>query len=57
MKNFVRAFVVALVLTGTAASTSTRAASAASIAAWVQPSALLIPTCPPDGSKGTCGMR
>jgi hypothetical protein len=59
MKNFVRAFVVALVLTGAAASTSARTASASvtTIASSVQSNALPVPTCPPDGSKGTCGMQ
>ena len=57
MKNLVRAFVVAFVLSGAAASTSTHTASASTIATSMKASALPVPTCPPDGSKGTCGMK
>jgi hypothetical protein len=51
MKNIVRAFVVALVLTGAAASTHTSSATAKSIAASVQSNAVPIPTCAPDNGE------
>ena len=57
MKNLVRAFVVAFALSGAAVSTSTHTASASTIAPSMEASAMPVPTCPPDGSKGTCGMK
>lgn len=56
MKTFVRAFVIVLTLTGAAASTRTSAASARTIASSVQPKMFPVPVCPPDGSKGDCGI-
>jgi len=56
MKNLVRAFVVALVLTGAVASTHTATASAKTIAAPLGSKLNAVPTCAPDGSQGDCGM-
>ncbi|WP_158944486.1 hypothetical protein [Granulicella sp. S190] len=56
MKYIVRAFVVALVLTGAAATTQTSSASVKSnniVASRV--STLLVPTCPPN-DPNACGM-
>lgn len=56
MKIFVRAFVVALALTGAVASTQTSSASARTIASSsMTSSAMPIPTCPPDGTTD-CGL-
>jgi hypothetical protein len=54
MKNIIRAFVVALVLTGAAATTTT--ASAKTVAAPKKLSALPIPMCPPD-DPNSCGIQ
>lgn len=56
MKLFIRAFVIVLALTGAVASTQTSAASARTITSSVQPKMWPVPTCPPDGSKGDCGI-
>jgi hypothetical protein len=55
MKNIVRAFVVALVLTGVAATSQTSSASAQNKVAAARTSMLPVPTCPPDDPNG-CGM-
>jgi hypothetical protein len=57
MKNIVRAFVVALVLTGVAATsqTSSASASAQNKVTAARTSMLPVPTCPPD-DPNTCGM-
>jgi len=58
MKNIVRAFVVALVVTGAVASIhATTPPTAKAVAATVQPNLLPLPQCDPDGSQGTCGMK
>jgi hypothetical protein len=54
MKNIVRAFVVALVVTGAVATTHATTPSVKSIAAPVQSSLLPLPTCEPG--SGGCGM-
>ncbi|MDE1178032.1 MAG: hypothetical protein PW789_15765 [Edaphobacter sp.] len=57
MKNIiVRAAVVALVLTGAAASTQISAASTSSKISVARNSALPTPMCAPDDPNG-CGMR
>lgn len=57
MKHLVRAFVVALALTGFAASTqiSTAATKTASTVTISKTSAVPVPSCPPDDPTG-CGM-
>jgi hypothetical protein len=55
MKHIVRAFVVALVLTGAAATTQTSAASTKTKVTVAKVSMLPIPTCPPD-DPNACGM-
>lgn len=53
MKNLVRAFVVALTVTGAVASAhTTRSAVAPTV---TKPSAFPIPSCPPD-DPNACGM-
>lgn len=54
MKNIVRAFVVALVLTGSAATAYT-ANSGAIVTKATTVSAMPKPTCPPDDPNG-CGI-
>jgi hypothetical protein len=56
MKIIVRAFVVALVLTGAAASTQIASASASSKVTIAKNSAMPTPMCPPD-DPNACGMR
>jgi hypothetical protein len=55
MKHIVRAFVVALVLTGAAATTQTSSASTKTKVTVAKVSMLPIPTCPPD-DPNACGM-
>jgi hypothetical protein len=55
MKLIVRAFVVALVLTGVAATTQTSSASTQNKVTAARTSMLPVPTCPPDDPNG-CGM-
>lgn len=55
MKHIVRAFVVALVLTGAVATTQTSSASATSKVTVAKVSMLPIPSCAPDDPNG-CGM-
>jgi hypothetical protein len=55
MKHIVRAFVVALVLTGAVATTQTSSASAQNKVTAARTSMLPVPTCPPD-DPNTCGM-
>jgi nicotinamide riboside transporter PnuC len=56
MKNIVRAFVVALVVTGAVASIhATTTPSVKTIAAPVQPDLLPLPACDPN-DPGNCGM-
>jgi len=56
MKHVVRAFVVALVLTGAVATTQTSSASpSAKKVAVARTSMLPIPVCPPD-DPNACGM-
>jgi hypothetical protein len=55
MKHIVRAFVVALVLTGVAATTQTSSASTKSKVTAARTSMLPIPTCPPD-DPNACGL-
>jgi hypothetical protein len=55
MKHIVRAFVVALVLTGAAASTQIPSASAQNKVTAARVSVLPVPTCPPD-DPNACGM-
>jgi hypothetical protein len=55
MKHIVRAFVVALVLTGAVASTQTSSASTKTKVTVAKVSMLPIPTCPPD-DPNACGM-
>jgi hypothetical protein len=55
MKHIVRAFVVALVLTGAVASTQTSSASTKTKVTAARTSMLPVPTCPPDDPNG-CGM-
>ena len=56
MKTIVRAFVVALVLTGAAASTQITSASASSKVIIAKNSAMPTPMCPPD-DPNACGFR
>jgi hypothetical protein len=56
MKIIVRAFVVALVLTGAAASTQIASASASSKVTIAKNSAMPTPMCAPD-DPNACGMR
>jgi hypothetical protein len=55
MKHIVRAFVVALVLTGVAATSQTPSASTQNKVTAARTSMLPVPTCPPD-DPNTCGM-
>jgi hypothetical protein len=55
MKHIVRAFVVALVLTGAVASTQTSSASTKDKVSVAKVSMLPVPTCPPD-DPNACGM-
>jgi hypothetical protein len=55
MKIIVRAFVIALVLTGAVASTHSVPASAQTIAVSVMPSVAAVPVCDPT-DPGDCGM-
>ncbi|HXC94534.1 MAG TPA: hypothetical protein VNU92_02490 [Edaphobacter sp.] len=55
MKFFVRAFVVAIVVTGAAASTQTSPASAHGKVVASRTSMLPVPTCPPN-DPNACGM-
>ncbi|RSL16559.1 hypothetical protein EDE15_2079 [Edaphobacter aggregans] len=56
MKLIVRAVVVALVLTGAAASTQIASASASSKVTIAKNSAMPIPMCAPDDANA-CGLR
>ena len=56
MKTAVRAFVVALVLTGAAASTQIASASAQTKVTVAKTSAMPIPMCAPD-DPNACGLR
>jgi hypothetical protein len=55
VKHIVRAFVVALVLTGAAATTQTSSASTQNKVTAARVSMLPVPTCPPD-DPNACGM-
>ena len=55
MKHVVRAFVVALVLTGAIATTQTSSASASNKVAVAKVSMLPIPSCAPD-DPNACGL-
>lgn len=55
MKNLVRAFVIALTLTGAVASAHTPKANTTTEIASVKANALPIPMCPPD-DPNTCGL-
>lgn len=55
MKILVRAFVVALVLTGAVASTQTASATSKDKVVAARTSMLPVPMCPPDDPKG-CGI-
>ena len=55
MKHIVRAFVVALVLTGAVATTQTSSASTQNKLTAAKVSVLPVPTCPPD-DPNACGM-
>jgi hypothetical protein len=55
MKHIVRAFVVALVLTGAVATTQTSSATTKNKVIAARTSMLPIPTCPPD-DPNACGM-
>ena len=55
MKHIVRAFVVALVLTGAVASTQTSSASTKNKVVASRTSMLPVPTCAPD-DPNACGM-
>jgi hypothetical protein len=55
MKHIVRAFVVALVLTGAVASTQTSSASTQNKVTAARVSMLPVPTCPPN-DPNACGM-
>jgi len=55
MKHIVRAFVVALVLTGAVASTQTSPASTQNKIVAARVSVLPVPTCAPD-DPNACGM-
>jgi len=56
MKTIVRAIVIALAVTGAAASTQISTASAHSKVTMARNSALPVPMCAPDDPNG-CGMR
>ena len=56
MKTIVRTFVVALVLTGVAATTQTSSASTQNKVTATRTSMLPVPTCAPD-DPNACGMR
>jgi hypothetical protein len=56
MKFIVRAFVLALTVTGAAASTQITSASAQTKVAVAKTSAMPIPMCAPD-DPNACGMR
>ena len=55
MKNIVRAFVAALVLTGVAASTQIASASSQTKVAVAKTSAMPVPCCAPD-DPNACGI-
>ena len=55
MKNIVRAFVIALALTGAFASTHANASSAATTVSISKTSAMPIPSCPLNDPNG-CGI-
>jgi hypothetical protein len=55
MKHIIRAFVVALVLTGAVASTQIPSASTQNKVTANRVSVLPVPTCPPD-DPNACGM-
>ncbi len=55
MKHIIRAFVLALVLTGAVATTHTSSASAQNKVDVARVSMLPIPSCPPD-DPNACGM-
>lgn len=55
MKNLVRAFVVALALTGAVASAHTGSVSASATPVLTKSSAMPIPSCPPNDPNG-CGI-
>jgi hypothetical protein len=55
MKHIVRAFVVALVLTGAVASTQASSAPTKAKVSVAKVSMLPVPTCPPD-DPNACGM-
>jgi hypothetical protein len=55
MKNFVRAFVVVLVLTGAAASTHIASASAQTKVTVAKTSAIPVPMCDPNDADA-CGI-
>jgi hypothetical protein len=55
MKHIVRAFVVALVLTGAIATTQTSSASTKNKVTAARTSMLPVPVCPPD-DPNACGM-
>ena len=55
MKHIIRAFVVALVLTGAVATTQTSSASTHNKVTAARTSLLPVPTCPPD-DPNACGM-
>ncbi|HXC94533.1 MAG TPA: hypothetical protein VNU92_02485 [Edaphobacter sp.] len=55
MKHIVRAFVVALVITGAVASTQTSSASTHNKVVAARTSMLPVPTCPPN-DPNACGM-
>jgi hypothetical protein len=55
MKHIVRAFVVALVLTGAVASTQASSTSTKDKVSVAKVSMLPVPTCPPD-DPNACGM-
>ena len=55
MKNIVRAFVAALVLTGVAASTQIASASSQTKVTFAKASAMPVPCCAPD-DPNACGF-
>ena len=55
MKHIIRAFVVALVLTGAVATTQPSSASTHNKVTAARTSLLPVPTCPPD-DPNACGM-
>lgn len=56
MKTIARAFVLALAITGLAASSNISSTSAKNTVSVAKTSAAPIPTCPPDGTS-TCNIR